>query len=260
MIHSVGIPLLSVGLVWNLSSALMFVWVCVEQKEKREGEEKQGRRIKNTAHMSRHIISQLMCEFHSLSLRPDHFNKQEYFINLKSFLPSLDFESGANKVSLGASNNPHIEIDTTQSVPLRRVRGPRVPCPTTSSFSTTDALELKHTWSRRLFSVVIVKQRKVALTDRMGKKKKELVSGLTITRLSEKGKHLAEIGWVYIWLCDLVSRWIKGLIYAHTEITFEVVLVLPATKFPCDFMSHFYPVWVHLMFQNHKFQAKKMFF
>ena len=43
MIHGVGIPLLSVGLVWNLSSALMFVWVYGEQKEKEESEGNRNR-------------------------------------------------------------------------------------------------------------------------------------------------------------------------------------------------------------------------
>ena len=101
MIHSMGIPLLSVGLVWNLSSALMFVWVWGEQKEKREWKTNRNGELKI-------LRTCLGTSTHNLcvSFTLYHFNKQEYFITLRSFLPSLDFESGANKVSLGDFKQP----------------------------------------------------------------------------------------------------------------------------------------------------------
>lgn len=49
----------------------------------------------------------------------------------------------------GVSHNPHIEMDTAQSGPLKRVRGPRVPCPTTSSYSTVQQAE----WSSNILVV-----------------------------------------------------------------------------------------------------------
>lgn len=98
-------------------------------------------------------------------------------------------------------------MDTAQSVPLKCVTDPRVPCPTTSSYSTKDLLELQNICSRRLFSVLIVKQGKWS-SEIVWWKGKQLGMRLTKTLLcSEKGKHLAKI-----WLSDLVTCWIKALI------------------------------------------------
>lgn len=67
------------------------------------------------------------------------------------------------KCLVGGSNNPHI----AQSIPLTCVTRP-MPCSTTSSYSTTDGLELKHTCSRRPFSVLIVRSVQRLYRERKG--------------------------------------------------------------------------------------------
>lgn len=73
------------------------------------------------------------------------------------FTQSLDFNLEAHKASLGVFKQPPTQ-DRAQSDPLRCVRRPRVPGPTTSCYSTTDGLRLRHGWSRRLFTVSVVTQ------------------------------------------------------------------------------------------------------
>lgn len=87
----------------------------------------------------------------------------------------------------GWFERPTTKMNRAQSVPLRCLRGTRVPDPTTH-YSTADWLPLEHTCSRRLFSVLIVNSRKQPPENVWWKEKKAcIVADMTC---SLQGKHL----------------------------------------------------------------------